>query len=211
MGHGISLDTGSCPRQGGVAATYALENHFHSTYWAADFFNLLTSPYVIAGAVQVVPSANNIVYSVPAASGSTFAWIVPAGASIVSGQGTNSITVNFGTMGGIVEVTETTSGNCKKDAAELNVTVTGSTNIDILTIEHITCFYNRGDNTISIYNKDLTELNSLAIYNAIGQKINQAYTIGDDKIVFSSELKTGIYFIYGFISKKPFVSKIMVY
>lgn len=33
-------------------------------------------------------------YSVPAVTGATFIWVVPAGWSIVSGQGTHSITVN---------------------------------------------------------------------------------------------------------------------
>jgi hypothetical protein len=61
MGHAISLDTGTCPRQGGAIATYASEENFHSTYWAAAFFNIIASPYSISGVIQVAPSANNVI------------------------------------------------------------------------------------------------------------------------------------------------------
>lgn len=42
MGHGISIDTGACPDQGGSTGTYTIEKNFHSTYWAAEFFEILT-------------------------------------------------------------------------------------------------------------------------------------------------------------------------
>lgn len=123
MGHGISVNTGPCPRQGGTTGTYTLEKNFHSTYWAADFFDLITDPYPISGAIQVAQNVTNIVYSVVNTSGSTYAWTVPVGASIVSGQGSNSILVNFGTSSGSISVEETTSGSCKNDIATLYVTV----------------------------------------------------------------------------------------
>lgn len=123
MGHGISVNTGSCPRQGGTTGTYTLEKNFHSTYWAADFFELITDAYPISGAIQVVQNATNVVYSVVNTSGSTYAWTVPAGASIVSGQGSNSIMINFGTSSGSISVEETTSASCKNDIASLYVTV----------------------------------------------------------------------------------------
>ncbi len=123
MGHGISLDTGSCPRQGGATGTYAIEKNFHSTYWAADFFDILTNPYTISGLIQVNQNAVNVSYSAVNTSGSAYAWTVPAGASIVSGQGSNSIVVNFGLNSGNVSVQETTSGGCKNDIASLYVKV----------------------------------------------------------------------------------------
>ncbi|MCE9540431.1 MAG: T9SS type A sorting domain-containing protein, partial [Bacteroidetes bacterium] len=123
MGHGISVNTGPCPKQGGTTGTYTLEKNFHSTYWTADFFDLITDPYPISGAIQVVQNATNITYSVVNTSGSTYAWTVPSGASIVSGQGSNSIVVNFGTSSGSISVEETTNTSCKNDIATLYVTV----------------------------------------------------------------------------------------
>lgn len=123
MGHGISLDTGACPRQGGATGTYAIEKNFHSTYWAADFFGILINPYSISGAIQVAQNAMNVTYSVVNTVGSAYFWTLPAGASIVSGQGSNSIVVNFGIASGDVSVQETTSAGCKNDIASLYVTV----------------------------------------------------------------------------------------
>lgn len=138
MGHGIAVDTGSCPRQGGATAAYSIKAHFHSTYWAADFFDLLKDPYSIAGAVQVSTNATNIVYSVVSDSGSAYQWSVPLGASIVAGQGTDSITVNFGATGGIVSTQEMTVDSCMNDIASLYVSVL-SYNVSISQTSTIVC------------------------------------------------------------------------
>ena len=211
MGHAVAIDTGACPRQGGVIATYALEEHFHSTYWAADFFDILTGPYSITGAVQVIPSATNIAYSVPFTSGSTYTWTVPMGAIVASGQGSNSITTNFGNNNGYIKVAETTSGNCKNDTAKLYVDVISTANINTLTLNPISLVYNKADNSLEINNCDLTVLNSFIIYNTLGQKINQTYSIRGNKIVFSSDFKTGIYFVNMIIAQSQKVFKVIIY
>lgn len=61
----------------------------------------------ISGTTPVCPNATNVVYTVNNTVGSTYNWTVPAGATIVSGQGTNSIIVNWGTTAGNITVTET--------------------------------------------------------------------------------------------------------
>lgn len=71
----------------------------------------------ISGTSPVCPNAANVVYTVNNTAGSTYAWTVPAGATIVSGQGTNSIIVNWGSTGGNISVTETT--NCGTGTAVL--------------------------------------------------------------------------------------------
>jgi large repetitive protein len=55
------------------------------------------SPSSINGPLSVCSSAlNNIVYTTPPVTGATsYNWVVPAGISIVTGQGTNTITVNY--------------------------------------------------------------------------------------------------------------------
>lgn len=64
-----------------------------------------TSP--ITGPTPLCENATGNVYSVINTVGSTYAWTVPAGANITAGQGTNSITVDFGTGGGQISVVET--------------------------------------------------------------------------------------------------------
>jgi poly(hydroxyalkanoate) depolymerase family esterase len=123
MKHALAVDTGSCARQGGKVQAYVKDVDFHSTYWAADYFGIINAPYTITGLPIVFQNANNITYSVSNTTGSTYQWTVPAGATIVSGQGTNSITVNFGTASGNVSVIETTSGGCVNDLATKYVKV----------------------------------------------------------------------------------------
>ncbi|MCB0754561.1 MAG: gliding motility-associated C-terminal domain-containing protein [Flavobacteriales bacterium] len=61
----------------------------------------------IQGPTPLCQNEAGAVYSVTNTPGSTYTWTVPAGATIVSGQGTNSITVDWGTTGGQVSVVET--------------------------------------------------------------------------------------------------------
>lgn len=61
----------------------------------------------ITGPDEVCANATGNVYSVVNTPGSTYTWTVPAGATITAGQGTNSITVTFGTSGGDITVVET--------------------------------------------------------------------------------------------------------
>ncbi len=53
------------------------------------------TPCQITGQSSGLCNAQGIVYSVPSTPGVTYNWTVPGGASIVHGQGTSSITVNF--------------------------------------------------------------------------------------------------------------------
>ncbi len=80
----------------------------------------------ITGLDQVCPSQTGVAYSISAVSGATsYSWTVPSGATIVSGQGTTSITVNFGGSSGNVAVTPK-NGSCSGTAASLAVTVSGA-------------------------------------------------------------------------------------
>jgi arabinogalactan endo-1,4-beta-galactosidase len=61
---------------------------------------------IIIGPSQVL-SGTQKTYSIPNSNGSTYTWSVPADASIVSGQGTNILIVQFGNTGGAINVIET--------------------------------------------------------------------------------------------------------
>ncbi len=72
------------------------------------------TPSVINGPITICAFQQNVVYSTPAITGvNSYIWSVPSTATIVSGQGTNSITVNFGNKsGGInVQANRSCSGN----------------------------------------------------------------------------------------------------
>lgn len=63
------------------------------------------------------------VYSVSNTAGSSYAWTVPAGATITGGQGSNSITVVWVSTGGVVRVVETRSGSGCTVGAPVEYTV----------------------------------------------------------------------------------------
>jgi hypothetical protein len=67
----------------------------------------------ISGTFSVCPGQNGVVYSVsPVANAASYAWTVPANISIVSGQGTNSITVNVGAGFNVGNICLTATSNC---------------------------------------------------------------------------------------------------
>lgn len=57
--------------------------------------NLPPTPSTINGPNYGLCSSQNTIYSVNAVSGISYTWVVPGGGTIVNGQGTNSISVNF--------------------------------------------------------------------------------------------------------------------
>lgn len=62
-------------------------------------------PGIITGAAGVCANQTGVAYSIAAVNGSsTYNWVVPAGATITSGQNTPAIVVNYGLNGGNVKV-----------------------------------------------------------------------------------------------------------
>jgi large repetitive protein len=75
------------------------------------FFNptIITStpaqPGTISGPTTLCANQSNVTFSVPAVpQTNTYMWSFPAGVVLVSGAGTNSFTVNWGTISGVVNV-----------------------------------------------------------------------------------------------------------
>ncbi len=77
--------------------------------------------YAVTGDNKVYQNETSKTYSVNAIAGASYNWTVPSGASITSGQGTNTITVNWGTTGGDISATATVSG-CTANTYKLAVT-----------------------------------------------------------------------------------------
>ncbi len=70
-----------------------------------------SNPGVISGLTSVCANDAGILYSIAPVFGATgYVWTTPSGTSIVSGQGTTSLTIDWGTNGGTIGVTA--SGGC---------------------------------------------------------------------------------------------------
>lgn len=72
----------------------------------------------ISGDSTIMPGEQNVIYTVSGFNGE-ITWTVPQGATIVSGQGSNRIRVNWGEVAG--PITATAVGNCGEYVGTLNV------------------------------------------------------------------------------------------
>ncbi|MBK7683495.1 MAG: SprB repeat-containing protein [Bacteroidetes bacterium] len=84
------------------------------------------APSTITGPSNPCYNGQNIVYSCNATAGaSSYTWTIPAGASLISGQGTNSILVNFtGSIGNVLALKVKAINSCGISANRiLNVTL----------------------------------------------------------------------------------------
>ncbi|MEI6767198.1 MAG: hypothetical protein WCM76_16330 [Bacteroidota bacterium] len=81
-------------------------------------------PGAITGTTGIYNGQTGVAYSITAVSGATtYTWTVPTGATIVSGQGTTAIIVDFGSNAGNVCVTSGNScGNSTASCLAVNVT-----------------------------------------------------------------------------------------
>jgi len=83
------------------------EGHFQSgwTTVACECQAAPAIPTQVNGPTHVCPSQNTSNYTIPPVLGAqSYTWLVPAGANILSGQGTLSINVSWGITGGDIEV-----------------------------------------------------------------------------------------------------------
>lgn len=210
MGHAIALDTGSCYQQCGKTGTYALEVYFSSTFWAANFFNILNNNSVsVNGQQTVTANQTNITYSVTSSSNTTYTWTVPAGATITAGQGTNQITVNFGTTSGNVSVTETTT-TCKNGPFNLYVNVSSSTGINSLeSLDDLLVYPNPSNGIINI--KSLHNIKSIKLFSMLGQN-NYTREVNDKQVYIDiTGFAKGVYILETEdISGKTFYKRIIL-
>jgi hypothetical protein len=73
-------------------------------------------------------SSCNQTFTTPAVLGATtYTWSVPTGATIITGQGTNSVVVNYGSLAGSKTITVITSNSCGVSSLVKSVILTAGT------------------------------------------------------------------------------------
>ena len=110
------------------ALQFAPNTSTGTTVYFDELVAVLTKPAAtsaITGPATACKNQNGVVYSVVNVTGATYNWSVPAGATIVSGIGTNAITVNYGAnpVSGSVAVRRSNEISCTSDWTALNVTI----------------------------------------------------------------------------------------
>jgi hypothetical protein len=148
----------------------------------------------ISGPASISPNQQNVTYTVTNNSGSTYTWTVPAGATIVSGQGTNSIVVSFGTTGGTVTVQES---NAYGTAATVSKTTTIISTGLSMGLEFDLALYPNPTNQYSILtakNIDLSTVHVLII-DMNGRIVSEDTWVTSNELAIGEELQAGIYII----------------
>lgn len=110
LGHALPVWPGICRNQGGQTGTFGTDKQFWSTYWAAQFFDIVPKD-VVAGPTTAIQNST-VTYWATAHSNSTYAWQVPNGWTLIAGNGTAQASVLVGTESGTVSVIETDANGC---------------------------------------------------------------------------------------------------
>jgi poly(hydroxyalkanoate) depolymerase family esterase len=207
MQHGIAVDPGTCFQQGGTTGfnSYSFDENFYSSFWAAEFFGIINNPYSITGPITATFGQTNIVYSVPFHSGSSYQWSVPSGVTILSGQGTNQVIVNWGNVSGFVTVNETDAGSCIIGPVELFVTATTSTGINE-DLSEISVFTNLSEYIINI--KSSLKDYDVFVFDQTGRLLLTVKNLNNIEVInLPQNLKQGIYMLRIAAGEKAFSIK----
>jgi Zn-dependent metalloprotease/subtilisin-like proprotein convertase family protein len=163
---------------------------------------LPSTPATVTGTATLCSGSQGISYSTAAIAGLTYTWTVPAGANIASGQGTNSITVNWGTTQGNVSVKANNpcgSSSTRTFAVTLTACremaeMTEETAVASLSIE---LYPNPGQGEFNLKFNGLNETANVRIYTVTGQIVQQFQVAANSQLAafYLNDQADGIYFL----------------
>lgn len=153
--------------------------------------------YGVLGDAKVYHNETGKTYSINSIAGATYNWTVPAGASITSGQGTNTIIVNWGTTGGDVSVATTVSG-CASNTYKLAVVTEVPLPVeriyeDFQSNRNIVYGLKTGVLTEAVANPSATGINTSALVGKYVRNASELYDVMNIKNVTISNANDYVY------------------
>jgi hypothetical protein len=167
----------------------------------------------VSGPTSVTANQTSVTYSVSNQTGMTYTWSVPAGATIVSGQGTHSIVVNFGTASGNVSLLEKNTGG-QTSTLSLPVSVGTTTPIFVPTVESsIKIYPNPCAEKITIELNESTQTDiSITLIGAIGNIVlSTTQTYSGTPIDIEMPYASGMYQLILTWDANKYIQKIIKY
>lgn len=122
LSHALLIDPGTCAMQGGKKGFFSRDINYYSMLWTAYDFGLIATP-VIIGKTEVQKQEQNIIYTVSSSQNCKYEWTFPADCTAVKNNNTNTITLNWGTTSGNINVTEIDISGCRKQFKTILVSV----------------------------------------------------------------------------------------
>ncbi|MDA6070139.1 family 16 glycosylhydrolase [Flavobacterium sp. AC] len=153
--------------------------------------------YGVLGNAKVYQNQTGKTYSINTIAGATYNWTVPAGATITSGQGTNTITVNWGTTGGDVSVATTVSG-CAGNTYKLAVITEVPLPVeriyeDFQSNRNVVYGLKTGVLTEAVANPSATGINTSALVGKYVRNASELYDVLNIKNVVISNANDYVY------------------
>ncbi|MCX6275708.1 MAG: T9SS type A sorting domain-containing protein [Bacteroidetes bacterium] len=169
-------------------------------------------PGTVTGSATVCANQTGVAYSVAAVTGATsYAWTVPAGAVVATGQGTNSITVNFGASGGNVSVQ---AANTCGSSMMKNFAVTVNCR-QVAPADQFSLYPNPAHDKINIafytttegqYNILINDVTGRKVYASAGSALNGQ----NQKEISLADFAKGIYMLSFEINGEQRVQKVVI-
>lgn len=172
---------------GGIVSVYASNScgTSPSSSLAVTALTVPDKPGPIHGTASICEYETGLIYYTSGSPGATnYEWSVPAGATITDGQGTTSITVNYGSTG--EEITVIAKNGCQISTVRSKEIDVHSCNKELLTkitIPEILIYPNPGTGVFKFLMNsiDATETISLKITNVLGEIVYSGQLTGDSE------------------------------
>jgi PKD repeat protein len=142
---------------------------------------------------DVVCKEEEAAYSTAENEDNTYEWTVTGG-EIITGEGTNQITVLWGDPGsGTVDLTETAGGTCEGIAETLDVTIDECTGFEDLTEAGIKVYPNPAHDYLIIQSENLISM--VKLYDVTGREMANEKVNGNNYQLNTSKFKPGVYWL----------------
>jgi poly(hydroxyalkanoate) depolymerase family esterase len=122
LSHALLINPGKCKYEGGKRGFFSKDKNYNSTLFTAYDFGLIKKP-IIEGKKSVSKEEKNITFTVPPSPNSTYSWSFPSDCKVVKNDNTNTLTLDWGSTPGNINVSETDVQNCMKQYSTLFVGV----------------------------------------------------------------------------------------
>jgi hypothetical protein len=166
----------------------------------------------ITGVIQVTENDQEQ-YSVTQTSGSSYAWTVTGG-TILSGQGTSSIQVEWGSAGtGSISVVETDAFGCAGTVVTVSVQIGTSIGIETYGLStDILIFPNPFSQATTIqFANDENQPHVLVIYDMLGHLVRVVKDIKSNQVqIEKGHLNAGVYMVEIQGVEKTYMARIMI-
>jgi hypothetical protein len=174
-GSGVSVQFGASFSSGVISVKSVNSCGIISTARTLTVYGIPAVPSSITGPTSVCANQNNVNYTAAASAGATsYLWTVPAGAIILNGQGTATISVKFGVNGGSVTVKAVRScGTSGARALAVAITCREGFFEDVTTAQSISAYPNPANEYVNVQLPEASTNYNISFFDISGRLVQQ--------------------------------------